>query len=96
MKGYDEIRTKRDRLGLYSVGTILTREGDSITNPGLRRLGVVLGLTVLALVPKAALTTLATPTTVPIVVYIADVVDVVKGGSLIYIDLHEGHFRLRV
>ena len=96
IKGYDKIRTKRDRLGLYSVGTILTREGDGITNPRLRRLGAVPGLIVSALVPKAALAILAIPTTVPIVVHIADVVDVVKGRSLIYIDLHEGHFGLRV
>ena len=96
MKGYSEIRTKRDKLGLCSVGTTLTREGDGVTNPRLRRLGVVLGLTVSALMPKAALATLATPATVPIVARIADVADVVKDGSLMYIDLHEGHFRLRV
>ena len=64
MKGYDEIGSKRDRLGLCSVGTTLTREGDGVTNPGLRRLGAVPGLTVSALVPKAACATLATPATV--------------------------------
>ena len=48
MKGYNEIGSKRDRLGLYSVGTTLTREGDGVTNPGLRRLGAVPGLTVSA------------------------------------------------
>ena len=96
MEGYDEIRTKRDRLGLYSVGTTLTREGDGVTNPRLRRLGVVSGLTVSALVPKAVCAILAIPATVPTVVRIADVVGVVKDKSLIYIDLHEGHFGLRV
>ena len=49
-----------------------------------------------ALVPKAALATLATLATVPTVAYIADVVDVGKDESLMYIDLHEGHFGLRV
>ena len=46
--------------------------------------------------PKAALATLAILTTVPIVAHIADVADVVKDRSLIYIDLHEGYFGLRV
>ena len=96
IKGYNEIRTKRDRLGLYSVGTILTREGDSITNPGLRQLSVVLGLIVSALTPKAALAILVILATVTTVAHIVDVVDVAKDKSLIYIDLHEGHFRLRV
>ena len=67
-----------------------------VTNPGLRRLGAVLGLTMSALVPKAVCATLATPATVPTIVHIADVAGVVKDKSLIYIDLHEGHFRLRV
>ena len=49
-----------------------------------------------ALTPKAVLTTLATLATVTTIVYIIDVVDVIKDKSLIYIDLHEGHFRLRV
>ena len=67
-----------------------------ITNPGLRRLGAVPGLTVSALVPKAACATLATPATVPTIAHIADVAGFVKDESLIYIDLHEGHFGLRV
>ena len=49
-----------------------------------------------ALVPKVVCATLATPATVPTVVHITDVVGVVKDESLIYINLHEGHFRLRV
>ena len=49
-----------------------------------------------ALTPKAALTTLATLVTVPTVVHVVDVVNVAKDESLIYIDLHEGHYRLRV
>ena len=48
MKSYNKIGSKRDRLRLYSVGTILTREGDSVTNPRLRRLGAVLGLIISA------------------------------------------------
>ena len=67
-----------------------------VTNPGLRRLGAVPGLTVSALMPKAAHATPATPATVPTVAYIADVADVEKDESLMYIDLHEGHFGLRV
>ena len=44
----------------------------------------------------ATLATLTTLATVPTIVYIADVVDVVKDESLIYIDLHEGRYRLRI
>ena len=46
--------------------------------------------------PKVALTTLMTLAIVPTIIYIIDVVDVTKDKSLIYIDLHEGYYGLRV
>ena len=46
--------------------------------------------------PKAALTTPATLTMVPTIAPIADVADVAKDESLIYIDLYGDRYRIRV